>query len=168
MRSKFMSTPDGSTISNIDVDDLDGSAAHPGMVAYVEPVNHPECLSMLARCSVGRIGIVVDGQPVVLPVNYALDGDCVLFRTSESSVLNQAAGENVAFEVDRIDDANRSGWSVMVQGRAIDISDTIDATSRRLRRLQVISWAPGSRHNWFIIRPSAITGRRIRVIPAAL
>ena len=41
--------------------------------------------------SVGRLGLLVDGRPEVLPVNYALDGETVLFRTAEGTVLNQAA-----------------------------------------------------------------------------
>jgi hypothetical protein len=74
----------------------------------------------------------------------------------------------VAFEVDHIDPDTECGWSVMMQGTALDIGDAIDATSERLRRLSLISWAPGVRQNWFKIQADTIAGRRLRVVPDAL
>jgi nitroimidazol reductase NimA-like FMN-containing flavoprotein (pyridoxamine 5'-phosphate oxidase superfamily) len=138
------------------------------VTASLEPLGRSECLELLALAKVGRLGLIVDGRPEILPVNYILDGDSVLFRTSESSVLNQASLAAVAFEVDHIDDSARSGWSVMVHGHADDIGNAIDATSERLRRLTLISWAPGGRHRWFAVRPHSITGRRLRVLPTDL
>jgi uncharacterized protein len=88
----------------------------------------------------------------------------VLFRTSEGSVLSHAAFKQVAFEVDHADEATRTGWSVLVHGHADDIGDAIDATSQRLRRLSLVTWAPGRRDRWFVVRPSQITGRRIWVL----
>jgi len=159
---------DTTTTDAKSVDDLDGSAAHPGMVAYVETLSRTECLNLLALAPIGRVGVVVDGEPVILPVNFALDGDSVLFRTTDTSVLNQASMNKVAFEVDHVDSETRGGWSVLIRGRADDIADAIDATSVRLRRLELFTWAPGARHHWYVIRPHAITGRRVRVIPAEL
>lgn len=137
-------------------------------VASFEILGRTECLNLLALAQVGRVGIVVNEQPQILPVNYALDGDAILFRTAEGSVLNQASMRNVAFEVDRIDETTQTGWSVLVQGHADDIGDTIDATSERLRRLTLITWAPGQRQCWFVIRPHTISGRRLRVLPCEL
>jgi nitroimidazol reductase NimA-like FMN-containing flavoprotein (pyridoxamine 5'-phosphate oxidase superfamily) len=151
-----------------DFDDLDGSVAHPGMVAYVETVSRNECLNMLARTSVGRLGLVVDGEPVIVPVRYGLDGDSILFRTAPAGGLAGATVAAVAFEIDYLDPTRRAGWSVVVRGRAEDISDAADATSRRLRRLELASWDPDGDSRWYVIRPQAITGRRIRVIPPDL
>ncbi len=136
------------------------------LVAHIDDVPHGECLALLAGAAVGRLGLLVDGRPEIFPVNYAMDGDVVLFRTGEGTVLNQAALTTVAFEVDQFDEAGQSGWSVLVQGTAQDIGDAIDHNSERLRRLTLISWAPGTRTRWFQIRPDKITGRRISVTPA--
>jgi uncharacterized protein len=144
------------------------ASADAGGVASFEILGRTECLNLLALAHVGRVGLVVNGQPQILPVNYALDGDSVLFRTAEGSVLNEASMTNVAFEVDRIDDLTQSGWSVLLQGHADDIGDAIDATSERLRRLTLITWAPGQRQCWFVIRPHTISGRRLRVLPREL
>jgi len=133
--------------------------------ASLEHLNRTECLNMLALAQVGRVGFVVDGQPEILPVNYALDGDTVLFRTDRGSALNQVSMANVAFEVDWIDESTQSGWSVLVRGRGECIADAVDPTSERIRRLTLNTWAPGERDRWFTIRPSSITGRRLRVLP---
>src|SRR5215210_2349136 len=134
----------------------------------MEPLGRGECLDLLATASVGRVGLLVDGLPEILPVNYALDGETVLFRTAEGTVLTQASMAVVAFEVDRLGEADQSGWSVLVQGVAHDIGDAIDPTSERLRRLTLLTWAPGTRQRWIRISPHKITGRRIRVLPAEL
>ena len=42
-----------------------------------------ECLRLLAGQTVGRLGFVVHGRPMVLPVNYVLVGDLIVFRTGE-------------------------------------------------------------------------------------
>lgn len=140
----------------------------PSLVASMENLEREECLGLLATVAVGRVGFVVNGRPEVLPVNYALDGDTILFRTGDGTVLTQASLTVVAFEVDSLDPTDHSGWSVMVQGMARDIGDAIDPTSERLRRLTLITWAPGTRQHWFQIRPDKITGRRVRVVPDAL
>jgi nitroimidazol reductase NimA-like FMN-containing flavoprotein (pyridoxamine 5'-phosphate oxidase superfamily) len=138
------------------------------MVATLTEVPEVECWQLLAESAVGRVGLLVASRPEVLPVNYILDGEHVLFRTAESSVLTEAASRVVAFEVDRIDEETGEGWSVLVVGFVEDISDTIDANSERMRRLALVTWAPGDRHRWFRIMPDKVTGRRLRAVPEAL
>jgi nitroimidazol reductase NimA-like FMN-containing flavoprotein (pyridoxamine 5'-phosphate oxidase superfamily) len=140
----------------------------PGFLATLSPVPETQCWQLLASAQVGRLGLLVDGRPEVLPVNYILDGESVLFRTAEGTVLTHAARKVVAFQVDRVDEAVHEGWSVLVQGRADDISDAIDANSERMRRLSLVTWAPGTRHRWFRIQPDKVTGRRLRLTPDAL
>jgi nitroimidazol reductase NimA-like FMN-containing flavoprotein (pyridoxamine 5'-phosphate oxidase superfamily) len=137
-------------------------------LAQLEVIERPECLALLARRTIGRVGLVVDGRPEVLPVNFVMDGDSVLFRTAEGSPLTQAASTLVAFEVDDIDESTSTGWSVLVHGFAEDIGDTIDGTSERLRRLDLPTWAPGARERWFHVVPDSITGRRITSSPMEL
>jgi len=137
-------------------------------MASLDEIGRSECLGLLATAAVGRVGLIVDGKPEVLPVNYGLDGDSVLFRTAEGTVLTQASGRVIAFEVDHVDETTHTGWSVLVQGIAHNISDTIDPTSERLRRLALVTWAPDSRDRWFRVMPDRVTGRRLRVYPDAL
>ena len=104
---------------------------------------------------------------MLFPVNYGLDGEGIIFRTNAGRKMGGIESGEVAFEVDSIDDSTQSGWSVLVRGQADCIADTVDATSERIRRLTLITWAPGERESWFTIRPTSITGRRLRVLPTA-
>ena len=121
-----------------------------------------ECERLIASHRVGRWGGVVDGQPHILPVNYATPGRGeVVFRTAAGTVLNEASLRQVAFEVDDIDAETHEGWSVLVVGYGRDIGDAIDADSVALRELPLVTWAPGERQQWYKIVPAAVTGRRI-------
>ena len=63
-----------------------------------------------------------DGEIVVLPVNHVMDGNDPVFRTARGSKLSAAEGQDVvAFEADAYDERTRSGWSVLVNGRAYAI-----------------------------------------------
>jgi uncharacterized protein len=137
-------------------------------VPNLEELTEAECVDYLASSQVGRLALVIDGEPAIFPVNYILDGQQVLYRTQEDTDLSLAGLTRVAFEVDHIDPATHEGWSVLVQGRADDIGNTLDGTSERLRRRTLETWAPGPRGRWFAIRPSKITGRRLRVRPLEL
>jgi len=139
-----------------------------GVIATLTPLAEVECWQHLAGVSVGRIGLLVDGRPEVLPVNFILDGESVLFRTAEGTVLNEAAFKVVAFEADFVEQETHEAWSVLVQGVAQDITHAIDANAERMRSLSLVTWAPGTRHRWFRIEPDKITGRRLRVVPDAL
>ncbi len=139
-----------------------------GLIASLDSIARGDCWGLLATARVGRVGLLVDGRPEILPVNYALDGETVLYRTAEGSVLNQASLSVVAFEVDHVDEATHTGWSVLVQGVAQDIGDAVDPTSERLRRLSLVTWAPGARQRWFRIDPGKVSGRRLRIVPDAL
>jgi uncharacterized protein len=124
-------------------------------------ISRRECLALLAGQKVGRLGFVVGGQPMVLPVNYAVDGDVVVFRTGEGSKLEAAHGAKVAFEIDAVDDATGTGWSVVVQGVAEEIADTGDWLDDSLRAKAGPTWIPGPADHYVRITPQVISGRRL-------
>ena len=66
----------------------------------------------------GRIAVPTVSGPVVVPVNYSVVEGAIVFRTEPGSTRSQASCRQVAFEVDRIDDAFISGWSVLIRGHA--------------------------------------------------
>ncbi len=136
------------------------------LVGRMEELDEAECLQLLASTTVGRVGFVVEDRPIVLPVNYAVDGRTVVFRTGEGTVLNRAALQMIAFEVDKIDDATHSGWSVLAQGVAQDVGTAIDTRSEQLRQLALVTWAPDRRDRCFRLDADTLTGRRLSVRPA--
>lgn len=126
-----------------------------------QEIPREECLRLLGATAIGRVGGTFDGRPFVLPVNYAVDGDHVVFKTAPGTKLSGTAFARVAFEIDGFDPATRSGWSVVVQGVASDISDMIDAGSMSLRSIDLQPWSPGEKSHWVAIQPESITGRRV-------
>ena len=67
------------------------------------------------------------------------------------------------FEVDVTDRSARSGWSVVVQGVAQELTryDRVDVIDR-LADLRIEPWAPGDKPHVVRIVPLQITGRRVR------
>jgi nitroimidazol reductase NimA-like FMN-containing flavoprotein (pyridoxamine 5'-phosphate oxidase superfamily) len=121
-----------------------------------------ECLHLLADpdLHVGRLALILDDEPVILPVNFTVDRGVIVFRTETGSLLAYATrGAPVAFEVDKVDPAWREGWSVLVRGRGEHVSDPDELV--RLRSLPLQPWAPGDKALFARIVPTAISGRRI-------
>ncbi|HZQ59540.1 MAG TPA: pyridoxamine 5'-phosphate oxidase family protein [Acidimicrobiales bacterium] len=125
----------------------------------LEPLSREMCETLLASGSIGRLAVVIDDQPHIVPVNYVADGATIVFRTAPGTVLTETALQRVAFEVDGIDEERRSGWSVTVHGFGREITDAVDSESQRLRALHVDCWAPEGRDRWFKIVPDLVTGR---------
>jgi uncharacterized protein len=120
-----------------------------------------ECYGLLAREHLGRVAVVDDLGPVVFPVNFVLHRHMVVLRTDEGTKLDAAIkGSRVAFEIDGVDPATRAGWSVVVRGEAVEVTDPAELA--RLRRLPLHPWATGAKAHYVRILPAAITGRRIR------
>ncbi|HUR23175.1 MAG TPA: pyridoxamine 5'-phosphate oxidase family protein [Acidimicrobiales bacterium] len=133
----------------------------------LEIIPRKECLLLLAGQKVGRLGFVVDGQPMVLPVNYTVERDVVVFRTGEGAKLEAAHGTKVAFEVDEIDTDARTGWSVVIQGVADEIAATGDWPDEVLRAGAGPTWIPAPTDHCVRITPAVISGRRLRAGPPA-
>ena len=115
-----------------------------------------ECLALLADHPVGRVAIAQPGQPpLVVPVNYQLDGDAIVFRSDPGLKTQLLAHMPVSFEVDSIDPHHRTGWSVLVHGTAYL------ATHWETDHLHLDPWAEGKKRIWVRIVPSTITGRRL-------
>jgi nitroimidazol reductase NimA-like FMN-containing flavoprotein (pyridoxamine 5'-phosphate oxidase superfamily) len=119
-----------------------------------------ECFGLLAGQQLGRVVLVDERGPIALPVNYVLDQHTVLFRTDEGTKLDVAGrGGPVGFEVDGADEATRTGWSVLVRGEAVEVTDPAELA--RLRELPLYPWAPGAKTRYVRILPTVLTGRRI-------
>ena len=135
-------------------------AKYPTDHAGLEILPFDRCLELLAKVPVGRVSFLADGEIVVLPVNHVLDGQDPIFCTTRGSKLSAAEGQNlVAFEADGYDERTKSGWSVLVNGRAQAVYE--DAEIQRLSRLGLHPWVTAAeRPFWIRIRPTAINGRQ--------
>jgi nitroimidazol reductase NimA-like FMN-containing flavoprotein (pyridoxamine 5'-phosphate oxidase superfamily) len=129
-----------------------------------------ECLRLLAESRFGRIAVATsEGTPVIRPVNYAFDANSqsVVFRTALGSKFHALlVAEKAAFEIDGIDAASRTGWSVIASGVTEEIVDS--AEIERLQSIGVDPWAPDFKHHWVRIRAFTVSGRRIALQSDAL
>ena len=126
----------------------------------LEVLDDEECLALLGSAEVGRVGVVVDGQPLIFPVNHVLEGRSIIVRTDSARMLGGAALAKVAFEADGFDAGVRSGWTVLVEGIGHDVTDALDATSEHLQTVPVTPWAPGPKPRLLRIDVRTMTGRR--------
>ncbi|WP_431994527.1 pyridoxamine 5'-phosphate oxidase family protein [Streptomyces griseoflavus] len=119
-----------------------------------------ECRTLLSTHGVGRVSVTTAEGPAVVPVNYEVVDDSIVFRTAPGSVPAAAVGSEVAFEVDRLDEAMSQGWSVLAVGPARAVTGPEEA--RHLSEsAHSTPWAGGEREMWVSIRPTRLTGRRI-------
>lgn len=127
----------------------------------LEIIDPDECRQLLAGDDVGRLVLVDGGTPSVFPVNYALDGEAVVFRTAPGTKLAHALSGPAAFEIDEFDRAAHTGWSVIVTGHLEEVTAFDAETFDRVTRLPVEPWSGGDKPHWLRLVPSRISGRRI-------
>jgi uncharacterized protein len=130
----------------------------------IEVLSPEECLRLLRTQEVGRLAVAVGGFPAIFPVNYVVDDDGVLFRTGAGTKLEAVTrGGSVVFEVDHLDTAARSGWSVILNGRAHEITKYDNAAVRqRAGRLALYPWSQHDKPHLVRISDATVTGRRVR------
>ncbi|MFE2064332.1 pyridoxamine 5'-phosphate oxidase family protein [Streptomyces sp. NPDC059467] len=124
-------------------------------------LDRQECLRLLAKVPVGRVVYTRQALPAVLPVNFSLDADSsvLLCTASNSELVRAIEGVVVAFEADDFDSENRSGWSVVVTGRATVVSSS--AEHARLAQAGPRSWMPTREPVFVRIDSEMITGREL-------
>jgi nitroimidazol reductase NimA-like FMN-containing flavoprotein (pyridoxamine 5'-phosphate oxidase superfamily) len=123
-----------------------------------------ECLEHLRAGTVGRLAVVFDDRPLVVPVNYRLVETVglrwVAIRTKPGGLIERAS-QNVAFEIDGVDEVRRQGWSVLVRGTR----HSLDPEAAGFReRFDTHPWL-ADRDDWFVIEPFSITGRELHAAP---
>ncbi|HZQ26747.1 MAG TPA: pyridoxamine 5'-phosphate oxidase family protein [Acidimicrobiales bacterium] len=126
----------------------------------LEVLDRDECLRLLATAEIGRVIVTMGALPAAFPVNFALWGADVVFRTSTGSKLVAATNKAiVAFEADEIDRATKSGWSVLVTGPATALHRGADVAI--VDRLSLQPWLPGHRGHVVRIQSELVSGRRL-------
>jgi nitroimidazol reductase NimA-like FMN-containing flavoprotein (pyridoxamine 5'-phosphate oxidase superfamily) len=126
----------------------------------LDELNVEECWRLLGTQQVGRLAVMVGHYPLVFPVNYAVDGREIVFRTEPGTKLYAIERSNVTFEVDL---PIPTGWSVMVQGVGLELLEERNVElAERSKAAGAVPWAPGERDHIVRIVPDHVTGRRIR------
>ena len=134
-----------------------GRVAGPPIITKLAPA---ECRRLITAGGIGRIAFCTTSGPAVLPVNFAVVAGTIVVRTAEGTAVDGHAGERVAFEVDRLDEALSQGWSVLVRGQAHRVAHRAELEIIR-HEAAVWPWPGGERDVYVRIIPDAVTGRRI-------
>jgi uncharacterized protein len=126
----------------------------------LEVLDRPACLALLAGATLGRVGINSQALPAVLPVTYKLVGEDIVFSTSAGAKLCAATDHAViAFEVDQFDALAHAGWSVLVTGIALPVTEVV--LEERLRRAGVPRWIGGDGARFVVLGTERVSGRRL-------
>lgn len=121
----------------------------------LEPLDDATCRRLLEHHHLGRLALVVDGVPLVLPVNYAWVDGTIVFGTDDAGRLRATSAGVVGFQIDSVDVMRHEGWSVYVTGPALVVGDDEPAPP-------VTPWCGADHRSAFVrIRPDHISGRRI-------
>jgi transcriptional regulator with XRE-family HTH domain len=118
-----------------------------------------QCWAHLEAGGVGRIVFLSDRGPVAHPVNFASIGGDVVVSTTAAAARALEDQPRVSFQIDRVDEPMREGWSVLATGSARWVDDPDELVE--LAALGLEPWAGGARHTMIRIAPDEVTGRVI-------
>lgn len=107
-------------------------------LGYFVTIDPDECRRLIGDAVVGRVSWVSRERGIqVLPVNYAVVGDRIVFQVAEGSILEELAEpQEASFQVDDLDPVTATGWAVLARGRTAPWAGEVPA---------MVRWAPGRR-----------------------
>lgn len=127
----------------------------------VEELSYGKCRGLLAGGVFGRVAVCTGDGPRILPVNYSVVEESVIFRTSAYGVVaNHDWASTMAFEVDHVDYSDQRGWSVVAIGRGERVEDP-DELALIKRTWDPRPWAAGVRPLYVRLAWRELTGRRL-------
>ena len=114
-----------------------------------------QCWELLRAHEFGRLAYHLGEEVHIVPINYAVDHDTLLFRTDEGSkLLGVVMNYDVAFEIDQYDDD--LARSVVVRGRARVLEEDEE---HRAENIALHPWISTPKYNVVEIHPKQVTGR---------
>jgi nitroimidazol reductase NimA-like FMN-containing flavoprotein (pyridoxamine 5'-phosphate oxidase superfamily) len=114
-----------------------------------------QCWALLRTHELGRLAFHLGDEVHLAPINYAVDGETLLFRTAEGSkLLGVEMNPDVAFEIDEVDE--QQARSVILRGVARHLGEDEE---HRVENLPLRPWVSGLRYDVVEIRPTGISGR---------
>lgn len=126
----------------------------------LEVLDEDECRRLLPTAAIGRLAFTEGALPAIQPVSFGVVGNQIVIPTRVGSKVAAASrGAIVAFEVDAVDTAARTGWNVTVVGPSRVATDVAEVA--RLEALGLSPWAPAPTRCFVIVGMRIIQGRRI-------
>lgn len=120
-------------------------------------LSEEECWQALRKQSFGHLAYTLAGEIGIVPLNYMVSDDRIVFRTAEGSkLLGLTINDSVVFEVDEI--GSWAARTVIVRGHATQLSEAEEDAFEGLK-----PWVPTLKYNVVAITPSVMTGRSFRL-----
>ena len=128
----------------------------------LEELSWDECFMLLREQAVGRLVYQDKLGLAAVPVNYAVAGNTIVFRSEAGSKVRGLHEQDIAFQVDHIDSVSHSGWSVLIRGAAEEVEfRALVRTDRTDPRRPPQPWKKGVHDIWVVITPKMVSGRRL-------
>ena len=121
----------------------------------VREMTQDECWEMLRRTEFGRLAFHLGPEVHLVPINYAVDGRTLLFRTAPGSKLvGVAMNSDVVFEIDEYDE--HTARSVIMRGIARRLDED---EQHRADAVPLHPWVPTLKYEVVEISADEVTGR---------
>jgi len=121
----------------------------------VTEMSTDECWQMLRENEFGRLAFHLGPEVHLTPINYAVHGDTLLFRTAPGSKLvGVLMNPDVVFEIDEYDEHHAR--SVVIRGSARRLDEDQEY---RAEEVPLRPWVPTAKYEVVEIQPDEITGR---------
>ena len=121
----------------------------------VRELTTDECWEFLATQELGRLAFRLLDDVHIVPVNYALDGRTLLFRTAPGNKLfSLELHSSVAFEVDEVED--ETARSVVIRGQARRLEEQEE---HRADNIPLHVWVDSPKYFVVELAPEEVTGR---------
>ncbi|GAB2720804.1 pyridoxamine 5'-phosphate oxidase family protein [Kitasatospora kifunensis] len=130
-------------------------------VDRIEELGEAECLRLLSTVPIGRVVYTEHALLRVLPVTFELGANrCLVLALLPDSHLARALdGTVAAFQAEQLDEARRTGWSVVVHGQAEVVRDPARHTA--LLRSGPRPWVTELEPMFVTLTAELVTGRRL-------
>jgi uncharacterized protein len=123
----------------------------------VRELSQEECWDLLRSEELGRLAFRLAEDLYIVPVNYAVDGETLLFRTNGGNKLfGIELWPSVAFEVDRV--LGETALSVVVRGRARRLEEPEE---HRADQVPLHPWIDTPKYYVVEVTPDEVTGREV-------
>jgi nitroimidazol reductase NimA-like FMN-containing flavoprotein (pyridoxamine 5'-phosphate oxidase superfamily) len=130
-------------------------------MAELRELSYAECRALLVRQRAGRVAVSTPDGPHIIPLNYSVVDESIVFRTTPFSVLaTYGRNAKLAFEVDHFRVEQQLGWSVVARGRADVVTDP-DEIGRIRKVAAPLPWADGARNLYFRLDWKELSGRTL-------
>ena len=128
----------------------------------LEELSWDECFVLLRQQVVGRLVYQDELGLAAVPVNYAVAGNTIVFRSEAGSKVRGLQERDIAFQVDHVDTVSHSGWSVLIRGTAEEVDfERLSELIGQIDGAPPQPWKKGIHNIWVVITPKGVSGRSL-------